>query len=114
MDRNKVTARQFTPDQWMEILPIAHEYGMKSIEAKGVAELFFEPESNFDPVELLLLAKAIGSYDLYTRALQLTAKGQLLSYQAARMIGFEAFYKVTKEREKIAQKTGRRRRAGCY
>ncbi|KAG8805433.1 hypothetical protein FRC17_005520 [Serendipita sp. 399] len=94
----------FTISQWTEILPIAQDYEMVLIKEEGVRCLL-KLSWRCDPVELLLLAKRIGSYELYTRAVDMVAQGQFLSHQDARRLGFEAFYEVTARREKAGQRT---------
>ncbi|KAG8812983.1 hypothetical protein FRC17_001725 [Serendipita sp. 399] len=89
--------------EWTEILPIARDYEMVSIKEEGVRCLL-KSSWGWDPVELLLLAKRIGSYELYTRAVDMVAQGQFLSRQDARRLGFEAFYEVTARREKAGQR----------
>ncbi|CAG7854807.1 SubName: Full=Uncharacterized protein {ECO:0000313/EMBL:CCA68695.1} [Serendipita indica DSM 11827] len=101
---------RFTAVEWASILRVAHKYLMAAIEIEAMKGLQ-EACPPLDMVELMIVAQHVGSDELYNIALQsLAQRDQMLSFEEAEKIGFEAFYDVTRTEHVYFARTRREMR----
>ncbi|CCA68695.1 hypothetical protein PIIN_02559 [Serendipita indica DSM 11827] len=108
--RNVFQQPRFTAVEWASILRVAHKYLMAAIEIEAMKGLQ-EACPPLDMVELMIVAQHVGSDELYNIALQsLAQRDQMLSFEEAEKIGFEAFYDVTRTEHVYFARTRREMR----
>jgi hypothetical protein len=93
---------KYKAEEWAAIILLANKYIMDGVEAGAMKQLR-RAKPPLDRVELMVLAQKVASEELYCEALQSLAKQrEMLSWEDALDIGFQAFYHVTKKRRTLS------------
>jgi hypothetical protein len=100
--RDYLVACNYTGEQSLAVLRIAHKYCMKSFEERIISRLK-DVKMGFPWIYLLLASRIVDSGELYEQAVVGLSSPSvaMLSLEEAMRVGFAVFYDVTTRRERF-------------